>query len=443
MAATTITGQQIRKELATEHGDWVFLGAATATGTTSYIVDTERLQGANLPSGAYDNCIVRITSGAAAGETTGVDYLDVDNGRLYLTPDISAALVLNDEYEIWLKGIDPYVVDRLRDNALDRWASTWRPVPLSIIVDGDFEMPNVTHWTAAGAATRSKVLSDFADEGATHWNLVVVNTNGAADYVESDSIPVQEGQRFYIEADVSSYVTSSSATAEAHIVAYDKSQSAAIALGGVRTTHNGKGWGKLSILITIPTGCTLISIRLVGNTTSSTQVWGGIAMHRIGASRVNLPARIRTLKRVATNYLLSNPSSSAAFQGESFKVRQFRSSERQQIGGRVVVWFNPKLGQEAVWYYERGYFARLQTNYYTAAGRAAGDTATTDAPLEYVTAILASLLAEFYMQKYGDDWKDDFVQAKARWNYWEGQFGPEPKIVEEVEEPIYIPQLKV
>ena len=94
MAGATTTGLAIRQGLV-EYGDWVLLGEATATGSDgASITDTERLQGVNLPSTLFNNCIVRIASGTRAGETAYVDYLDGDNGILYLTPSLNGVLRL-------------------------------------------------------------------------------------------------------------------------------------------------------------------------------------------------------------------------------------------------------------------------------------------------------------------------------------------------------------
>ena len=445
MAAVTVTGAQIRQELATEHGDWVYLGETVGVSAVNYLSDTERLQGANMPSGAFDHCIVRIASGTLAGETALVDYLDAENGRLYLTPSLTGIAAAGVDYEIWLRGIDPDVVDRLRGQALTKWCSTWRAIVLTRIVDGDLEESGVGNWTAAGGATRTKTLAAQDDELSGRWNLNVVVTTALTDYVESAGISVQPGQLFYCEAAVSSYVTATGAGANAQVIVRDIDNSASITLGGIRTSHTGRGWGKLSLLFTIPASCYQIKVRLTSSTASSTQVWGPIALHRRKATIVNLPDRIRGIRRVATQYMLSTPISAGSEQGQQVKVRKFKNSERVQLGNRCQLWFNPGLGEEAVWYYERGYFFDLLTaaQYLTVAGRLVGDAATTDCPLEYVTAVTASLIAEFYMQKYGSDWQDDFVQTKARWNYWEGQFGPEPKIVMENETPIVIPQLGV
>jgi hypothetical protein len=443
MAAATVTGRQIRQGLYTEHGDWVFLGVAVGTQAANYIRDTERLQGVNLPSSAYDNCIVRIASGTKAGETAGVDYLDVETGQLFLTPSLTGALTAADEYEIWLKGIDPDVADRLRDNALNMWCSVWRPNPLTKIQDGDFEEPGVTLWSVSGGgATRTKSLAAFEDDLSGRWNLTVNNTVATTDYVESEGMFVTPGQRFYIEAPVSAY-TGAGLSATATLLVRDVTQTANISLGGIKTTHAGLGWGRLSIIFTVPAGCFEIRIRLTTSTASGVSIWGPIAMHRLDDTRMNLPDRIRSKHRVATQYMLTNPSSSVIGQNSQYKIRNFKNTERTDVGSRVVLWFNPPLGEESVWYYERGYFEKLQTAYYTVAGRLAGDAATTDCPLEYVVAWTAKLIAEFYMQKYGSDWSDDLIQAAGRVNYWESQFGPEPKNVMENEQPVYIPQLQI
>jgi len=524
MAVQTVTGKQIRQGLV-EYGDWVFLGTQVGvTGaSTTAIPDAERLKGLNLPSTMFDNCIVRIASGLLAGETSNVDYLDNVNGILYLTPALTGTLATNDEYEIWLRGIDPDIVDRLRDDCLQKFCSQWRVVPLTVVPNGDMEkqgnrvdvaivsstdaspiaMTTATHglqtgdevfisghlvntnangswkitrtsataftldgsvalgagvggatgyvgsftaaphWTIAATATRSIVFSQFPNAHSRHV-LRVGHVTAATDYVKSDPIDVNPGEKFFLQVQVSAYVTATPASpATASIVVQDLTNAAAVTLSGLKTSHIGKRPGWISLTWTVPVGCYQIELRLSTDTASSTTVWGGIACHVRENNRVSLPDRITSRKRVGTFYSTTSVQTVEAQADLVYKAAPFQSIERVQVGNQVEVYVNPPLGEFALYFYERGYFDRLSINYFTVAQRFQGDHTPTDIKLEYAIAALATRVAKFYLDKYGEDWQDDWVRASADFNYWEGQHGPEPKLVAEVESQIFIPNLSI
>lgn len=441
MTVATISGLTIR-QLLVERGDWVFLGSALGTSAASYISDTERLQGTNLSSTMFEGAIVRISSGTRVGETSMVDYLDGANGRLYLTPDLTGALTAADTYEIWLRGLDPDIIDRLRDDCLQKFCSQWRIQPVSELPDGDMDSSGVTSWTAAGGATRAKAFSAFPDAHSRR-ELAIVHTTAATDYVKSDSVYVQPGERYFLQVPVRAYVTATSAPATASITIRDITQTADVSLGGHKTTHIGRGQGWISLLFTIPAGCYEIQLWLKSDTAASTSVWGPISFHKRGKTRKSLPDRITTRKRVGTFFELTQINSAVSEQADNQYKFNPLNTERIQVGGQVEVNFSPPTGENAIMYYERGYFDRLSATYFTIAARTAGDAATTDCQREYIAAKLARQVSKWMLDKYGADWQDDWVRACADDNYWEGQMGPEPKLVFENETPVYVPQLRV
>lgn len=442
--ATTVSGLVIRQTLR-ERG-WCYLGAQVGAGNAAYITDTTRLKSVGLASTMFDGAVVRIASGARAGDTTFVDYLDQDNGKINVSPNLGGTgLADTDTYEIWLKGIDPDAADRLRDEQLRKTCSIWRVQPLCAIDDGDMESSGVTAWTAVSGATRTKAYASFPEIHGRR-QLQVVHTTAATDYVHSNSIYVQPGERYFLEVPVSSYVTATSAPAKATVVAQDITNGAAISLGGIVTSHTGRGWGVISLLFTIPTGCYEIQIRLMSDTASSTTVWGHFNFHRRGRTRVALPDRITTIKRVGTTFRLNDPTSAISEMNDNrYKLAEWANVERKQTGSQVSLWFNPSLENTPVFYHERGYFDALQTDYFTTAGRATGDTATTDCPRDYIVAALATALSAEMRAIYPNDpyWQSAWVTASAELNFYEGQFGPEPVLIESNEEPVRIPQLRV
>lgn len=442
MAAATVTGKEIRQALAEYMGGWVFLGESDGTSAASYITDTERLKGVNLPASLFDNCVVRIASGSKAGEMAYVDHVDFVNGRLYITPDLTGAIASGDDYEVWMRGIDPDIVDRLRDDCLARFCSTWRPTALTEITDGDLQDSGVTNWTVAGGATRSKAYSSFPD---AYWRreLRVVHTTAATDYVKSASLYVNPGERYFLQCAVRAYVTATSAAATASIVVRDITNGADISLGGIKTSHIGRGQGHISLLWTVPAGCYEIQVWLKSNTDASTTAWGPFYCHKRDKTRKSLPDRITTKKRVGNFWVHSQVNPAQSEQADSFYKSNKLSVERVQVGSQVEVNFHTPTTNNAISYYERGFYDRLQSDYLTVAGRSAGDTASTDCPKEYIVAALAERVSKWMLDTHGAEWQDDWVRASTELAYWEGEFGPEPQYVEEVTTPVGVPQITV
>lgn len=444
MAAATLSGMTIR-QLLVEQGDWVFLGAASGVGSASKITDAINLQGATIPSTKFDGCIVRIASGTRAGETSFVDTLDNSVGDLYLTPNLTGALAIADVYEIWMRGLDPIQVDRLRDDCLEKFCSVWRVNALSWLNDGDMNSSGVTNWTAAGGATRSKAFGSFPNAHSRR-ELVVVHTTASTDWVESDAVDVNPGERIFLQVPVKAYVTAAVASpATASVLVVDKTNTnATITIGGLKTTHIGRGPGWISILFTIPVGCYQFAIRLKSDTNASTTVWGGINCHKRQKSRWSYPDRITTKKRTGGIFTTSQINPAQSEQADFvFKRPDFTRIERVQVGSQVELYVDPTFSEIPYFFHERGYFDRLCTNYYTVAGRLAGDAATTDCVKEYIAAKLAAKVAKYQLAKYGADWQDDWVRCEADDNYWEGEMGTEPRLVHENEVPVPVIQFRI
>lgn len=441
MAGATVSGLQIREALAEQVGGWVFLGSATGVGAANYIEDTIRLKGINLAAGLFDGCIVRIASGARAGERVYVDTLDPLTGFLYVTPSLTGVMAASDTYEVWQRGLDPDIVDRIRDDCLARFCSQWRPIAFSIITDGDMQESGVTHWTIAGGATRSKFFAQFPD---AHWRreLRVVHTTAATDYVKSDSLYVNPGERFFLQTAVRAYVTATSAPATASIVVRDITNGADIPIGGLKTSQIGRGQGHISILWSIPAGCYEIQLWLKSDTDASTTAWGPIYCHKRTKTRGSLPDRITSKERVGNFYALTQINPAQSEQAD-FRFRRKIAATRYQVGAQVEVNFEVVTDIFAIGYSERGFFDRLQTDYFTAAGRTAGDAALTDCQKEYIVSSLATQVSKFMLDLYGESWQDDWVRNSSELAYWEGQFGPEPQYVEENTNAVYIPQVTV
>ncbi len=442
--STTTTGLLIREQLKRYIGGLMEIGAQVgAGGSATTIVDAGNLKGRALPASLYDNAQLRVTSGTRAGETTFIDYVDPATGTIYVDAPLTGALADTDTYEIFMRGVDSDDLDIIRDDVLQNTVSTWRCLPITCIPDGDFETAGVTHWAAVSGATRTKALGGSPDTKG-RWQLSVVHTTASSDIVDSDTMECQPNEIYFLEVPVKAYVTATSAAAKATLQPYDVTNTANISLGGPRTSHTGRGWGRIALYFQIPAGCYQFKVRLLSDTNASTTVWGPIACHHRDATEITLPDRIRTKKRVGRSFLTTQVTNSTGWVNNTrYKMRDYKNVERVQMGSNVELWFNPPLGNNACYYYERGYFAALQSSYVLPSQRSAGDSATTDAPVEYIAAAIAERFTKMQLDKLGAEWQDDWVRASAWLNYWEGQFGPEPVHIYENEQPVMIPHLKV
>ncbi len=171
-------------------------------------------------------------------------------------------------------------------------------------------------------------------------------------------------------------------------------------------------------------------------------MWGGLALHERGQYRLSLQERVTSKKRVGTFYTTERETQAATI-NERYKNAPFQSVERVQVGGQVEVYINPSTQEMPLFYYERGYFPRMNPAYFVTNDRLIGDLTTTDAQIEYIISALAARVSKWYLDKVGEEWQDDWVRASGDFNYWEGQHGPEPKLIAEVESELFIPDLEI
>jgi|FLYL01.1.fsa_nt_gi hypothetical protein len=435
---TTITGKQIRQSLV--NLSWCFLGTSTDNGSTDFLVDTARLKGANLPGSLFDNGIVRISSGPLAGNKVYVDRLDPLNGKLYVTPTLSQAIPSGTEYEVWLRGIDPDIADRIRDDALESMCSTWRINPITVIPNGDLQDDD--GWTGVSGATVSIAFPSISD---AFWRReLVVNHPTSAAYAESDDIFVNPNERFMLQVPVRAYVNGTYNPATATIVVRDYTNNVNVPIGGLKTQQTGPGLGWISLLFTIPSGCYRIRLRLHTNSDNSSTIWGPFACHRRQKTRHILPARIRSRNRVGNVFIMSNINPATSEQANFYYKFSTIAVERVQVGSQVELGFSPPLSEYGVYYYERGFYKRLQTDYYTVSGRVAGDAAVTDCPKEYIVATLAERLSKYMLDMTNSpQWQDDWVRNSSELNHWEREFGAEPRYVMDQQTPIGVFTLRI
>lgn len=438
----SITGLQIRQELA----KWdiiQLLGTATSTaGAAGYLVDATRLDAITLPSTQYDGCWVRLlggTDGDPDGFVGRVDYLDPSNGRLYLDPAPASAIVSGTTYEVYAPGVDSDDIDRCRDKALTSVCSQWARQPITEVINGDYEDSiGASNWTGTNATLAKQSLA-FPQEWVRN-TLRVTNSsdNGRA---SSQSIYCRPGQEFYL------YVPVSARTGTAEIVVRDITNGADITLSGTATQAVGRGWTAFEVRGQIPTSCYEIQIWLRGLLSTAIIEWGPVHFTWSPTKRIGLPDRIPSRDYVGPVFRLDyamNLNNTNYWGGE--KMEEISGVNRNSIGDSVSLEFTSLLGEFPYFFSERIFYSALSTDYQTAAQRIVGDAATTTCPLDYVVAATAKLLAELYLLKRVGEkefWAATLVRAMTDLSKYEKRFGPKVEPIKEQRSNLYIPTIRV
>jgi len=422
----SITGQEIREELV-KYGLIRRLGQATATaGGTNRLRDATRLDNAGLASTAYDGCYVRATGGNVDGEQVMVDYLDQDAGDLYVDPAWSVAPNNSTTYEIWRAGIDPDIVDRLRDEALTSYCSQWQPVPLSIVTNAGYH-DGVTNWTAGNSATRAQQTSTFPTEIWPFTMLVTNNGATANGRIASASIYALRAEtHFYL------YVPVSVRSGTAQVIVRDVTNSVNISLNQT-DTETRRGWSGIEVTGQVPATCDEIQVWLVGQEATAIVEWGPVFMHPQEARRMQIDPRVDTNDKVGPVHTLSwFPTSSGRSEAWNEELPDEVSGTRPlRVNDAVFIQFRERPMLDIPYYYEeRMFYTALQTAYFTTANRTTGDAATTLCSLDYAAAATARAIA-LEMIAYHPHEKEFYAGvlaiAEQRLGVMEKRYGPAPK----------------
>lgn len=442
---SSITGAQIRAELK-QWGIIKLLGTTTALGsqTGPYLTDTERLKSTAIPSGAYDGCAIRFTSGTDGdpeGLTSYVDNLDFVNGNLYFSPAATSAIASGVTYEIYRHGVDPDDVDRCRDKALTKLCSQWVWQPLSEITNSDYEDAlSSSNWTGQSSATLAVQTLGFPSQFARY--ALRVTNSGANGYARSASLYTRPTRNFYL------YIPVSAITGTAELIVRDVTNSANITLSGSATTVSGRGWTGIEVTGTIPAACYEIQLWLRGQGAADVVDWGPVNFHwKQQQYAIGLPDRVDSRKKVGDICYILNPMEIDSYNdwGEDMRclVQDFK---RVPVGDRVRLEMSKHLEDRPYYFQERVFYSALSTDYQTAAQRLAGDAATTRCPLDYVVAGTARLLAELYVEDEGSDrefWASIHARARVDLQKYDVLYGAEPKPIVEKHQGIRIPMLRV
>ena len=428
MAQVTTTGLAIRTELQ-RYGLARMLGQATATGSTTKLTDTLRLNATPLAGTKFDGCYLRTTAlgGAAWGEQVMVDYLDSDAGDVYVDPVFSSAPTSAVTYEIWRAGINPDDLDRLRDEALTTLCSQWLKVPVSIVTNAGYleqtsDQPD--DWAETNCAMTQEDAA-FPDGRFPFTALVTLSSaNGRA--TSASIYALRAGDKFYL------YVPVSVRVGTAVIKVRDVTNSVDITLNGT-TTETRRGWSGFEVTGQIPATCDEIQVWLAGTGASDVIEYGPVFMQPQGTRQMPIRDQVNTDDDVGPVYTITRypVATGQGNWGQSDRQEQKNIRKIFNNGIGYLQWSDETMMAEVPHYYEeRKFYAALSTTYLTVAGRAAGDAATSTCPLDYAAAGTAKLVAEHYALMYPSElpfWQTVLVVASERLNKYERKYGPDAK----------------
>ena len=309
----SITRLALRQQLGEQETGFATLGIATATGSTTTVIDATRLKGAYSASRWSRGTAMRITSitggTVASAQNTSLDQYAPATGTITVLPVISAP-VAGDTFEVWtaVDSVDE-VDDAINRGLTRRCFFGWVPIPLTKVPDGDCGDTAVTSlWTASAAGiTPTKVNVALPDKIGRRW-LRTLHTI-ASKYVYSATMNAVGGDVWRLS------VLCKPVVGTAILVAYDVTNSAAITLSGDGGSYAGNAPKHLDNTFTIPATCKQIRIHVGGTGATDDIYWSNIIAYQQDETQFVLPRRIAK-KRIGDTYYRS---------GDDYEDFQFRS----------------------------------------------------------------------------------------------------------------------
>lgn len=275
------TRETLRQEAAKILG--CLLNAGTATGGSASSL-THTGNGGLRDSGASDDlyigAYVLITSGSDDGAwrvVTPTGYNEAA-GTLTVGEAWTTGPSSGTTYEL-LVGLTPDEWNDVIDDALAKLRYRYSG-PLTLCVDGDMETAGVGSWTGGGSATPTKITSGDFVKGT---QALRVTNSGADGYAQSDSIPCNPGDSFFVWAN---YKT----TGTARLRLWDVTNGASLSTdNGADSGTNNEG-GMISVVGATISTTRNVAVRLVGEGASDVVDWDDVIVMRASRRRYELPS---------------------------------------------------------------------------------------------------------------------------------------------------------
>jgi hypothetical protein len=314
MPATT-TLASLLSEIAEECD--LGLVIAAGTGATTSITETDTgvselrgpFTGAKIPIGSP----VTVITGGTVGEDSYVSNFVSSTGVVTLSPAITTAAT---GFIIWKPEVKH---GKNVEKAVSRGHQKcrgWMKVPLTYVYDGDLLRDDPTDgWSPTNAATAQYVDMDTPD--AWYSRIIRVAPSGANGYLQNAGTPCTAGQVWNFETWAAAYYSSGAAS----IVIRDDTNGATItptysngSTGSVNRTNPTWIGGQF----TIPTGCKVWTVRLVGETSGQQYQFGPFIAAPVGAMSYPTQPHLENPHDMGNFFTTSAPSSTTGLDGRIF-----------------------------------------------------------------------------------------------------------------------------
>lgn len=403
----SVTRPQVLKRWLRESG----LGqSGTATGgSTTTLVDTNRLQSTQFNDRYWVGGWVRLTSGTDISVWRTITTYAPSTGTITFNPAMGTGPSNGVTYELWRTPFDPSIYLDALDNLLTK--EFWGPRLswLTEVPDGDMEATGTSTYTNSNA-TLTKVSWSLSQEGVTGKQALSVATTSAGGYATlADAIGVDPGMS--LNVGVNFTPNDRTATNTGTFVVYDVTNSAAI----YTFTTSQKTTVRFSRTIQVPSTCRLLNVRMGSAQNSVTGIWDGLSLLDAGGSDLPLPWWIRTPSQVKGIYRWEPQQQGS---GTDEYDPAFRGAER--VDCDIEPWARGS-GQVRATLRE----GALGSNHYWVFGTCnetafASDTESKRVEENWLVAGLKARAAEILLRRSGHQDSGPLVtalnEAKSEWN---------------------------
>ena len=412
--------REINRQFAAQGKPRPYLEVINSGTSAAAITDATRLLSTRYTPQQFQDWAIRVLSatGSEDGDLTYARALTPSTGALAVSPSFSDALAANDTLEMFSPEMPhPDTIDQTWNDALQTLCTRWRLTPLSWLQDADFLYDAVddttpTYWPKNGTGTvtieddraglekfSERVLRMLAPAGGSDYAAQTVNRpRGAAS--GGEVVPW-----FF-------WMMAQAEVGTAALVAYDVTNSAALTLSGKRTSWDGEAFNIIKATAEPPATCEEMSVRLTANAANDDTFWANVIAYPTTAREFVLPSRVTSLSQVGRFVEIFGED-----WPEAQVVELAEQPDLYEVGGKSVrAVFPSPVGNRAIFFEEFAYYPALQTVFNTAAGRVAGDVASTDCDINYVKwAALHLLFPGDFEREYRKWHREKGAKPTVRW----------------------------
>ena len=162
--------------------------------------------------------------------------------------------------------------------------------PFTQVTDGDMETAGVASWGTASNCAASKITTaGYVKHGSQSTRVL---NSGLGGYLPSAAIPVIENHTWLVVG------VGRCAVGTATLVPYDATNSAVIEDDAAIWTTDENAWFELGYLVTIPSGCESMVIRLSGSEATADIYWDSVIAFDVNEAILALPSWITDKNQV-------------------------------------------------------------------------------------------------------------------------------------------------